>query len=204
MSRLCKSAAIILPLALAGACTTADLTELQGTTLPDQPFQATLAAEYRSFAVWEAEQYDWPDSQHFARKGLRAAAGQVPAPEPLENWRLPAGERDALVRSRRQLVALLDGGARERTPELAARAQFLFDCWVEQQEENWQFDHIAACRDGLGGVFAELAAATPKETNYLVYFDFDKAKLTVEAERVTEKDVSLDEFEQDIKSAIKR
>ncbi len=76
MSRLCKSAAIILALALLGACSTADLTELQGTILPDQPVQATLAAEYRSFAVWEAEQYDWPDSQHFARKGLRAAGGE--------------------------------------------------------------------------------------------------------------------------------
>ncbi len=179
-----NTAAIILPLALLGACTTADLTELQGTTLPDQPFQATLAAEYRSFAVWEAEQYDWPDSQHFARKGLRAAAGEMPAPEPLENWRLPAGERDALARSRRQLVALLDGGARERAPELAARAQFLFDCWVEQQEENWQFDHIAACRNGLQGVFAELAAVPPKETNYLVYFDFDKAELSAAAQLV--------------------
>ncbi len=184
MRRLCKSAAIILPLALLGACTTADLTELKGTTLPDQPFQATLAAEYRNFAVWEAEQYDWPDSQHFARKGLSAAAGEVPAPELLENWRLPAGELDALARARRQLVELLDGGARERAPELAAKAQFLFDCWVEQQEENWQFDHIAACRDPLHGTFAALAAAMPKETSYLVYFDFDKAVLTAEAERV--------------------
>lgn len=184
MRHLGITASIILPLALVGACTTADLTKLQGTALPDQPFQATLAAEYRSFAVWEAEQYDWPDSQHFARKGLRAAAGEVPAPERLDDWRLPAAERPALARSRHQLVQLLDDGARERTPALAARAQFLFDCWVEQQEENWQLDHIAACRDRLGGVLAALAAAMPKATAYLVYFDFDQAVLTGEAERV--------------------
>ncbi len=35
---------------------------------------------------------------------------------------------------------------RDSNPAIAARAQARFDCWVEQQEENHQADHIAACR----------------------------------------------------------
>ena len=177
-------ASIVIPLAFLTACTTADLTRLEATALPEQPFEASLAAHYRSFAIWEAAQYDWPDSQHFARKGLRVAAGEVTEPEPLAAWRLPDGALDALARSRRRLVALFDGGARQRAPELAAKAQFLFDCWVEQQEENWQVAHIAACRDGLDSAFAQLQAATPEGTPNLVYFDFDKSALSPAAERV--------------------
>ena len=191
MSHRGTLASLIMSLAFLTACTTADLTRLEATALPEQPFEASLAAHYRSFAVWEAAQYDWPDSQHFARKGLRVAAGEVTEPEPLAAWRLPDGALDALAQSRRRLVALMDGGARARAPELAAKAQFLFDCWVEQQEENWQVAHIAACRDGLDRAFAQLQAATPERTPNLVYFDFDKSALSPAARRVL-RDVARD------------
>jgi OOP family OmpA-OmpF porin len=75
----------------------------------------------------------------------------------------------------------LDAGARETNPELAARAQARFDCWVEQQEENHQPDHVAACRDEFLRAMEELEAQpamTMAPSTYIVLFDFDRSNIT--------------------------
>lgn len=45
-----------------------------------------------------------------------------------------------------RLFTALAAGAASKAPAAAARAQVQFDCWVEQQEENWQYHHIVACK----------------------------------------------------------
>jgi OOP family OmpA-OmpF porin len=107
-------------------------------------------AEYRTIALFEAdEMYDWIDAGHFARKGLRAAAGEEVEAERLEEWRLPREHQAELAAARDRLMAAFEADARVKAPLIAARAQGSFDCWVEQQEENHQLDHIAACRDAF-------------------------------------------------------
>ena len=137
-----------LMVATAG-CTTWDMEELQATSPEGDAFQQALAAEYLAFAQSEAAQYDWIDSQHFARKGLTAARAGETAPEAPDDWRLPGETVAAIGDARERLLAAFAADARRQEPKLAARAQRHFDCWLEQQEENWQTDHIAACRDGL-------------------------------------------------------
>jgi OOP family OmpA-OmpF porin len=51
----------------------------------------------------------------------------------------------------------------------------MFDCWMEQQEENNQPKHIAVCCSGFMNSLAQLKAPTakpmPKLTGpYIVYF----------------------------------
>ncbi len=160
---------------LAG-CTGYELDALRETTPRGPAFTKALTKEYLAFATFEGwEMYDWPDALHFARKGLKTAAGSPEPPEELSRWNLPKDKIEALSRSRARLLAALDGGARERRPELAARAQAKFDCWVEQQEENWQWDHIRACREGLEAALKRLEAAPGK--GYTLYFDFDSARI---------------------------
>lgn len=185
---------IALPLATilagCGALTAENnVAELQQAPRVGSPFTAALAEEYREFSLFESEQmYDWPDADHFARKGLAAASGTVVEPERVENWNLPAGKVDELSNARTRLVTVLDAGARDRAPELAARAQGSYDCWVEQQEENHQPDHIAACREKFEQAMAELEkpqpAAAPPQTDYIVFFDFDSSVLTQEARAI--------------------
>ncbi len=123
-------------------------------------FTRALAEAYRDFALYEAdEMYDWPDAAHFARKGLDAAAGEAVEAERLEDWRLPRDTVPELTTARARLVAALDADGRETAPAAAARAQSSFDCWVEQQEENHQLDHIAACRDSFYSSINEVNAA---------------------------------------------
>jgi len=123
-------------------------------------FTQTLAVDYRRFSLFEAdEMFDWIDAGHFAVKGLRAGAGEEVEPEHLEDWRLPADAVPQLQEARATLLtALQDRSAGDEAARFVARAQANFDCWVEQQEENHQWDDIAACRDGFYNNLDDLSA----------------------------------------------
>src|SRR5690606_22513229 len=134
-------------------------------------------------------------------------------PEEMDDWMLPPDEesfwRDwtlpdewqggsgpqEMADGRARLMRALNAGARESHPELAARAQGRFDCWVEQQEENHQLDHIAACRDQFFAALEQLEAAMmPQQTEqpavpmmpdvYIVYFDWDRSDIRPDAAAV--------------------
>ena len=123
-------------------------------------FTQRLAHEYRDFANFEQdEMFDYADALHFARKGLMAAEGQVVLPEPLENWRIHEDIAPEFVTQQERLLIALDNGGRELAPNEAAFAQFSYDCWIEQKEENWQADDIAACRDQYYAAIADLEVA---------------------------------------------
>lgn len=162
------------------------------------PFTQALATEYEGFWKYEAkEMYDWIDAEHFAFKAQAAARGERPLPERIDRWNIQPRYKSDLEQGRERLVRALDGGGRDRAPKLAARAQVAYDCWMEQQEENWQLDHIAACRNDYQQAVAALegalaprpiaqaappaaapmqpAATPPNELR--VFFDWDKSTL---------------------------
>jgi OOP family OmpA-OmpF porin len=192
----------IAPMLLLAACATYNLEELKETTPQGSAFDQALAKEYLDFATFEAdEMYDWIDQDHFARKGLRAAHGELVEPERVENWYVPADRVAELNDGRARLMAAFDKGGREAAPQRAAVAQARFDCWVEQWEEGWQFDHIEACRDQFLAALADVEAAiAPKPvavapppapapapapaSTYLVFFDWDRANITPEAQAI--------------------
>lgn len=140
------------------ACMTAEnVNTLGDSALNGAPFSQALAKEYHRFAAFERdEMYDWRDATYFADKGLDAAEGRKIQPETLDNWNIPERERPTLTQARNQLVQALNAGGRERHPSLAALAQAKFDCWVEQQEENHQAEHIASCRREFNAAMREL------------------------------------------------
>ena len=102
-------------------------------------------------------------------------------------------------------MAALQAGARDKAPIQAANAQVMFDCWMQEQEENFQPEDIARCRSGfmqalLGAEaavkpMAKAPAPMPKKAmapkmapkkvtqKFVVYFPFDSSKLTSESTR---------------------
>jgi OOP family OmpA-OmpF porin len=94
---------------------------------------------------------------------MNTAGGEVVLPEHVRDWRLAPEQAEELGAARLHLVGLLDRGAREQMPQEAARAQGRFDCWIEQQEENHQPDHIAACRDQFHAALAKIEAVMGAE-----------------------------------------
>ena len=114
--------------------------------MPADPYLAQLSSHYLKFSESEAAQYDWASSQHFAEKGLKAAYGTAIMPEPLEHWNIPAAKREGLRQGRMHYDALITDAVKQSHPKQAADALFYYDCWIEQQEENWQSDHIDGCK----------------------------------------------------------
>ncbi len=165
------------------------------------PFTQALAGEYKAFANTELkDMLDYPDALHFARKGLSAASGEAVMPEPVGDWNLSENHIKELSAARGRLVVSFDMGGREIAPAAAALAQAKFDCWIEQQEENWQTEDILSCKKGYLNAIAELegliqpepvieivpepAPMIPEEAMYLVFFNWDASTLSSGAKNV--------------------
>ena len=118
-------------------------------------FTQALTEEYKSFVAEEHDEYDWAAADYFARKGLTAAAGTAVPPEDPATYDLgdAAGE---IAAARQRLITDLDNGGRDAKPAVAAKAQVKFDCWVHEQDEGWQKDEIAACKNDLMAALDEL------------------------------------------------
>ena len=152
-------------------------------------FSQALTEEYKSFVAEEHDEYDWAAADYFARKGLTAAAGTAVPPEDPATYDLgdAAGE---IAAARQRLITDLDNGGRDAKPAVAAKAQVKFDCWVHEQDEGWQKDEIAACKNDLMAALDELekkeaaAAGAMAPGNYTVYFDFDKAVINAAGQQV--------------------
>src|SRR5882724_1074829 len=152
------------------------------------PFTQGLTEEYRSFVAHEKDERDWSAADYFAIKGLAVAGGQVVLPEAVGD----VGEHGpALTDAHAQLMAALDGGARDSNPQVAARAQRAFDCWNhEAEEDNWYEsitdDHVKPCRDEFAAAMAQLAPMqkTVNPNEYIVLFDFDKSNINKAAKVV--------------------
>jgi len=206
MKRLQMLASIAL-IGVLGGCATLgvgqDVERMRAAQGRGDAFTRALTDEYRALMAFEAdEMYDWKDADYYARRGLRAAAGEVFLPQKILERRLPAEYVGELTSARSDLVGLLFAGARDKVPGPSARAQAMFECWMEQQEENFQPEHIKRCRDGFHAALAEMKAAmAPKPVvkaapapapaptpapapvaavpvRFIVYFGFDSSQLT--------------------------
>ncbi len=175
------------------------------------PFTQKLTSEYKAFVDSELNGYsDHADALHFSRKGLSSARGDVVAPEPLSDWNVPAETMEELAVGRSRLITVFDLGAREQYPDVSAVAQARFDCWIENQEENFQPDEINRCKREFLSALEQLEGAMPaapaaaqepaqaanpldvdpnapmqvENAMYLVFFDFDQSTLGPGAQSV--------------------
>ena len=201
ISRMSWLAVATLPVLLLGACATERVPQMNTLDMKGDDFNRNLARNYKEFANYEAyEMYDWPDAVKHADKSIAANAGKTPLPDDLTNRNVKGADKMAeLQTARARLMQALDKGAAQKTPVNAARAQADFDCWAEQQEEGWQFEHIAACKDDFNRSMlatelamapapvpapvaqkAPPAAAGPGPRPYLVFFDWDKSEIKPE------------------------
>lgn len=156
-------------------------------------FATYLAQGYRYYAKWEDHVSDFASASCFAERALAVERGAQVEPEALSARQLPTYAVADLGMARQRLMRLLAQQAAVRLPKLTAQAQVLFDCWMEQQEENLQPQDVAACRNGLelalcrlelafaipgacGQPLPAVAARVPE--HLLLYFELDQTKLT--------------------------
>ena len=122
--------------------------------------------------------------------------------------KIPAANVTELTDARARLISALNRGAATKAPMEAANAQVMFDCWMQEQEENFQPPDIARCRDGFYAAIAAVEEALkpkpvmaepapesepepepapmvvepqPLPGPFLVFFDWDRATISADA-----------------------
>ncbi len=224
ISRMGWLVAATLPAMILGACSTSHVPEMNTVNMNGDDFNRHLARNYKDFSNFEAyEMADWSDAVVYADKSMAAASGKRFEPDNLESRYIKGDDKVAeLQNARGRLMRALNAGAAETVPENAARAQADFDCWAEQQEEGWQFDHIAACKNGFEVAMlatetamapvmpvppmAQNAPPSPAESPeirpypHLVFFDWDASELSAEARTTLDQVIrTIRETQQDVR-----
>jgi len=154
-------------------------------------FTQSLAREYAAYADQLYKERDYVDSDYFSRKGIQAANGDQVPPENQARWAIaqqaPLGTRTELANARQRLLTVLDGGARQQSPAVAARAQERFDCWVQETERDWENIKAGRCRNEFYAALAELEpkTATPAPPiSFQVLFETGHSDITPEGRQV--------------------
>jgi len=157
-------------------------------------FSKALYNDYIALSKGEYGEGDYTDSDRFADKAMMAASGKEVGPYNPGEWKIPANREAVMSGAHDRLVAALNGTAKDKATVQLARAQTSFDCWVQEQEENFQPDHIAACRDAFIAAMADVdkmtmvakpaAAPAPapkammaKPQTWNILFHFDSVKM---------------------------
>ena len=188
-----KFAIVIAATALLGACGGLELGKAQHTTPSGDAFSKALYKEYIALSKDEYSEGDYEDSDVFAMRAIAAAGGKPTAPEAADARPQPGNAGKALADTRGRLVKALGGDGAGANPAMAARAQAMYECWAQEQEENNQPDHIDRCRIQFFIALAQIekkAAAMPKPMakpsplTFLVYFGFNGTTLDAAANSV--------------------
>jgi OmpA-OmpF porin, OOP family len=213
VTRVCAMLAVLFISACSGADSSSTVEALNKAQAVGSPFTKVLAEEYRGYTNTLQGTSDYADAVHFARKGLAAASGVIVMPEMLDDWDLSEPNLVEMTKARADLVDALENGGRELASDKAGVAQARFDCWCEQQEENWANDvpcksqfyaALKALQDVLNvkpEEFPAPVAEAPKgepvpvqQAMFIVFFDWDKYNISAGANDV------LDAVAQEIKS----
>ena len=197
MNAILKSAVALAGILVLAGCAGMEYQTAENSPATGSSYQRSLHNEYVTLSKSEFDQGDYTDSDRYAEKALSLSEGENVQPQMIADRDLPTDKVDELATARTRLMASMAKGAADTKPLDAAMAQSNFDCWMEQQEENFQPDHIAACRDGfymamgkleeqpkVAAAPAPVAApvmAKPEAAAFTVHFDYDKAALTPDA-----------------------
>jgi OOP family OmpA-OmpF porin len=192
-----KLAITVAIAALVGACSGMGLHEAQMAAPKGDAFSKALYAEYIKLSKEEYSEGDYADADLFAERAIAAANGKPTEPEAVNSREQTKAAAGALTAARARLVAAFGKGSRAGKPDASARAQAMYECWAQEQEENFQPDHIDACRiaffTALALIEEPAAAAAPAPAapaakaapkTFVVYFGYNGKALDAKANGV--------------------
>ncbi len=192
VSRGMKLCAFIALLAVTG-CAEYHKRVLEHTAERGTEFTKTLAKEYEDLGkIEQYTMYDEYSADYYYLKAIYAKEGKNVGPTHLESWSIEPDKLPELEKARHRLVRALKSGAREIAPKMTAFTQAHFDCWVEEQDENWQKDDIATCRSefykGMADVELMLMGGVEKtKPSHMVFFRSNSFHLTAAGIKVIDK-----------------
>jgi OOP family OmpA-OmpF porin len=152
---------------------------------PSGTFATAAYNDLMKHAEYEYVQMDFKDAMYHANKAAAVARGESVTPQnPSERW-LPADKVGEIQDAYTRLNAVWSEGM-TTDPEALGVALGSFDCWIEQQEENFQPADIAACRDAFFAALDRLEREEEEMAEMMVlssdvFFDFDKYNIRPDA-----------------------
>jgi outer membrane protein OmpA-like peptidoglycan-associated protein/outer membrane murein-binding lipoprotein Lpp len=193
MNKMTVIIAGAVSLVLAG-CASSRIPDIKMNPPAGEAFEIGLHQGYIKLAEMEAAEFDWGDADTFANRADAISGGAKVGPEAISSRNLPAINVATMTAVRERLMNALNAGGATVLPKEAANAQVMFDCWMQEQEENFQPEDIAACRASFTASIEKLEAAlkpampapTPAPMKaempalpapMVVYFGFDSADL---------------------------
>jgi OOP family OmpA-OmpF porin len=179
--------AVSLAIGVLTSCSSGLVEEAESMKLGDNKFLSSLHAEYIALAKAENDESDFLDADHFASKAIRVGGGTTVGPDGIKSRKLPAGTTAALKAAEKRLKKVLKIGAANYAPQQMAKAQAMYDCWLQEQEEGHQPHDIRACRiayldamDTVDEAKPMKIEAKPKKKKkapflgpFYIYFPFD-------------------------------
>lgn len=194
------------------ACAGMELQNAERVSAGGSDFDRGLYTGYIDLAKSEFDEGDYQDSDTFAMRATAAGTGTGVEPEAMDSRNLPQDSVGDLAAARQQLVDAYGRGAKDTIPDQAARAQVMFDCWMQEQEENFQPADIARCRADFENAMAQVVAAVapaaqvaaapkpapapaapPKpdvDGMYILFFELDSAELTAKSREILNKAIA--------------
>jgi OOP family OmpA-OmpF porin len=193
MNRVIKGFLVWVSVISLTGCVGTQLEKAQRVSPEGSAFNVSLYQEYIDLASSEYNEGDYRDSDNFAVRAMQSGSGGTVAPEEISARRLPEDKVGELTSARQRLVGTLSKGAAEKVPAETARAQTGFDCWMQEQEENFQPDDIEACRSRFFAALEYIedalkpkpiakkveppAAPPPEAQTFVLYFGTDGDEL---------------------------
>jgi len=151
--------AVVCAVAISGCSVQFD--EARRAAQAGSAFDRALQTGYIQLARAELDELDLVDTDVFAGRALALSHGKRVPPEPFGARKIPSAAIADLAKARARLIAALERGARDWAPEQAAEAQLRFDCWMQEQEENFQPHDIKACRGAFMVAIEKVEIAAP-------------------------------------------
>ncbi len=176
-----------------GPYQTDNLRALKGQPPAPVPFNAALQREYGALGEEALAESDHQHADMFIRKGFAAGNGLETLPEDPRSWWLPRRAVDPLYEWHGKLLQVLPPNRAAR-PAAAARAQAMYDCWVEEEHEDvwmrdltagvrmqenlYQPEDIAKCRNAFFCAMFEMGVPVPIQcvTAQDINFRFDQPR----------------------------
>lgn len=180
-----SKASVLAATLLLANCANQAISELESARLEGTPFDQHLAKEYEAFAKKDSNEYNHQlDARHFAIKGLQAAEGLDVLPEDPRHWDLPDSALSAVTEGRERLTFALNKSGRIIAPELAAKTQVSYDCWIQETENNDKSESWM-CYKGFMDSLKRLEVTVHKHApTFTVFFEKDSALLTEKSKAV--------------------
>jgi len=186
----------LLFLSLLTSCTDKEILANKTTNLKSN-YHDALVVGYRNLSIWEEDKYDWQDSDHFAKKGLKAKQNiSVELEDPIKRDIRDEDYLDELLFYRLEFTELKTDDVTVKFGLEVANLQILYDSWVEQTEENPNSKSTLRFRKEFIEKFRQLKKSIKilrdeqikdnklKEKNlYTIYFDSNMYNIDITADK---------------------